>query len=84
MVKPKKGIKKTAEHSSFIGFSEKEGREIAIYVIVEDGGSGGDLAAPIASLMIEKYLSNSDRQERKISDTKKEREIIKKSSLYLK
>ena len=34
-------------------------QEIAIYVIVEDGGYGSDWAAPISTLIIEKYLKNT-------------------------
>jgi penicillin-binding protein 2 len=43
-------------HSIFIAFSPKENPKIAIAVYVENGGWGSTWAAPIASLMIEKYL----------------------------
>jgi penicillin-binding protein 2 len=43
-------------HSVFIAFSPKENPKIAIAVYVENGGAGSTWAAPIASLMIEKYL----------------------------
>lgn len=36
-----------APHAWFIGFAEAEGRTVAIAVIVEHGGRGGDVAAPI-------------------------------------
>ena len=44
------------DHSIFFAFAPKENPEIAIAVYVENGGWGGSYAAPIASLMIEKYL----------------------------
>ncbi len=43
-------------HSVFIAFAPKENPKIAIAVFVENSGYGGTWAAPIASLMIEKYL----------------------------
>lgn len=44
------------DHSVFIAFAPKENPKIAIAVFVENAGSGGVMAAPIASLMVEKYL----------------------------
>jgi penicillin-binding protein 2 len=44
-------------HSIFIAFAPKENPRIAISVIVENAGWGATWAAPIASLMIEKYLT---------------------------
>lgn len=46
-----------ADHSIFIAFAPKENPEIAIAVYVENKGFGSTYAAPIASLMIEKYIS---------------------------
>jgi penicillin-binding protein 2 len=45
-----------ADHSVFIAFAPKENPGIAIAVYVENAGFGATYAAPIASLMIEKYL----------------------------
>jgi penicillin-binding protein 2 len=47
------------DHSIFIAFAPKENPKIAISVYVENAGYGGTWAAPIASLMIEKYLNDS-------------------------
>ncbi|MBT3621411.1 penicillin-binding protein 2 [Flavobacteriales bacterium] len=47
------------DHSIFIAFAPKENPKIAIAVYVENGGWGSTWAAPIASLMIEKYLKRS-------------------------
>jgi penicillin-binding protein 2 len=43
-------------HSIFIAFAPMDNPKIAIAVIVENAGYGSTWAAPIASLMIEKYL----------------------------
>jgi len=45
------------DHSIFIAFAPKNNPEIAIAVYVENGGWGATWAAPIGSLMIEKYLT---------------------------
>ena len=46
------------DHSIFIAFAPKNNPKIAIAVYVENGGWGSTWAAPIATLMIEKYLKN--------------------------
>ena len=43
-------------HSIFIAFAPEENPKIAIAVYVENGGAGSTWGAPIASLMIERYL----------------------------
>ena len=58
------------DHSVFIAFAPKENPKIAIAVYVENSGFGGTWAAPIASLMIEQYLTDS------ISHTKREQYIL--------
>ena len=45
------------DHSIFIAFAPKENPKIAIAVYVENQGFGTTYAAPIAILMIEKYLT---------------------------
>ncbi|MDQ3141538.1 MAG: penicillin-binding transpeptidase domain-containing protein [Bacteroidota bacterium] len=47
------------DHSVFFAFAPKINPKIAIAVYVENAGWGGSIAAPIASLMIEKYLRDS-------------------------
>jgi penicillin-binding protein 2 len=44
-------------HSVFIAFAPKDNPKIAIIVVVENAGFGATYAAPIARLMIEKYLT---------------------------
>jgi penicillin-binding protein 2 len=45
------------DHSIFVAFAPRENPKIAIAVYIENGGFGGTWAAPLASLMIEKYLT---------------------------
>jgi penicillin-binding protein 2 len=52
-------------HSVFIAFAPKNNPKIAILVFVENGHFGATYAAPIASLMIEKYLTDSISPARK-------------------
>ena len=47
------------DHSIFVAFAPKENPKIALAVFVENGYWGGRWAAPIASLMIEKYLNGN-------------------------
>lgn len=47
------------DHSLFEAFAPKDNPRIAIAVVVENAGFGATYAAPIASLMIEKYLKDS-------------------------
>ena len=51
--------KQLTDHSIFIGFAPKENPKIAIAVFIENGYWGTRWAAPIASLMIEKYLKKN-------------------------
>jgi penicillin-binding protein 2 len=58
-------------HSNFIAFAPVENPQIAICVIVENAGFGATWAAPIATLMIEKYITRKvkrkDLEERMIN-----------------
>lgn len=44
------------DHSVFVAFAPKDNPQIAVAVYVENAGAGGVWAAPIASLVIEKYI----------------------------
>lgn len=46
-------------HSVFVAFAPRENPKIAIAVVVENAGYGATWSAPIASLMIEKYLKDT-------------------------
>jgi len=44
-------------HAWFIGFAPYESPEVCITVFLENGGGGGEAAAPIARAMLEKYFN---------------------------
>ena len=44
------------DHSVFIAYAPADNPQVAIGVIVENGGYGGTIAAPISTLLIEQYL----------------------------
>jgi penicillin-binding protein 2 len=48
-----------ADHSAFVGFAPKDDPKIAIVVFIENAGFGATYAAPIAGLLMEKYLNDS-------------------------
>lgn len=51
------------DHSIFIAFAPKDNPKIAIAVFVENGYWGSRWAAPIASLMIEKYINGEVKRD---------------------
>jgi hypothetical protein len=51
-------------HSIFACFAPRENPRIAVAVIVENGGHGAYAAAPIASLLVEKYLRDTIATDR--------------------
>ena len=65
------------DHSMFIAFAPLGNPKIAISVIVENAGFGSTWAAPIASLMIEKYL-NGKVKRRVIEKRIMEKDLIHK------
>lgn len=56
------------DHSLFMGFAPADNPKIAVAVVVENAGFGSQWAAPMASLMIEKYLrgyvKNKNKEKR--------------------
>ena len=64
------------DHSVFFAFAPMKKPKIAVAVFVENAGWGGTWAAPIASLIIEKYLKG------KISDPDKEKRILEAQIAY--
>ncbi|MBT3197200.1 MAG: penicillin-binding protein 2, partial [Gammaproteobacteria bacterium] len=44
------------DHALFVAFAPQEEPEIAIAVIIENGGHGGSVAAPIAKKIMDRYL----------------------------
>jgi penicillin-binding protein 2 len=57
-----------SDHSVFVAFAPKENPEIAIFVYVEFGVWGSRYAAPMASLMMEKYLTGTIAKRRKYTE----------------
>lgn len=57
-------IVQLTDHSIFIAFAPKENPKIAIAVFIENGYWGARWAAPIASLMIEDYLTGQVKRIR--------------------
>lgn len=59
------------DHSLFMGFAPADNPKIAIAVVIENSGFGATWALPIASLMMEKYLTGEikrpDVEERMIN-----------------
>lgn len=49
---------KLRDHALFISFAPAHDPQIAVAVIVENGGHGGSVAAPIAGKIIKQYLKN--------------------------
>lgn len=47
------------DHAIFIGFAPKDNPKIAVAVVVENAGFGATWAAPIASLLMEQYLTGT-------------------------
>lgn len=52
-------LKRMKSHATFVAFAPRDNPKIAIAVVVENAGYGGTFAAPIAGLMMEKYLHDT-------------------------
>ncbi len=59
-----------SDHSVFMAFAPKDNPKIAISVYVENGVWGARYAAPIASLLVEKYLNDSITPNREWVETR--------------
>lgn len=69
--------KKQQNHSFFVAFAPKDNPRIAICVVVENAGYGSTWAAPIASLLMEKFLTDS------IAGDKRKAEIERISNVVI-
>ena len=45
-------------HAWFVGFAPVENPKIAVCVLLEGAGHGGEVAAPVAAEVIKKYLAS--------------------------
>ncbi|NNF58405.1 MAG: penicillin-binding protein 2 [Rhodothermaceae bacterium] len=61
------------DHSVFIAYAPTDDPQVAVGVIVENGGFGSQAAAPIASLMIEQYLRGTIMREGMVASTRARR-----------
>ena len=60
------------DHAIFIGFAPVEEPQIAVAVVVENAGFGATWACPVASMMIEQYLTGEVKRKdlrRRIGET---------------
>lgn len=64
-----------ADNSVFICFAPQDNPQIAIAAYVENGGFGAQYAAPIASLMVEKYLTGQVTRQG-LEDRMKEADLM--------
>ena len=51
------------DHAIFIGFAPMDSPKIAVAVVVENAGFGATWAAPVASLLMEQYLTDTIRRK---------------------
>jgi penicillin-binding protein 2 len=63
-------VHQMTDHSIFTAFAPMDKPQIAIYVYIENTGFGGTWAAPLGSLMIERYITGA------VADTAKENRIL--------
>lgn len=70
---------KQANHSLFVGFAPKDNPKICIAVIVENAGFGSTYAVPIASILMEKYLTDTISVKRR-PDLKRMMETVTMSA----
>ncbi len=64
-----------ADNSVFICFAPMDNPKIAIAAYVENGGFGATYAAPIASLMVEKYLKGTVKRQ-SLEEQMKSRDLM--------
>ena len=51
------------DHAIFIGFAPVEDPQIAVAVVVENAGFGATWACPVASMMMEQYLTGEVKRK---------------------
>jgi penicillin-binding protein 2 len=73
------------DHSVFIAFAPKDNPRIAIAVYVENAGFGSTYAAPVASLMIEKYIKgeiSNKAMEQRMLELNLEAKLVRSEAQY--
>jgi len=71
------------DHAVFICFAPMENPKIAMAVYVENSGFGGTWAAPIASLLMEQYLTDTITRPKVVEEMLKA-DLIAKEATYVK
>jgi penicillin-binding protein 2 len=69
------------DHSVFFGFAPKNNPKIAIAVFIENAGFGAQWAAPIASLMVEKYINKTIMPSRKYVEEKMFKGVLMENAI---
>ena len=55
------------DHAWFVAYAPVEDPQIAIAVLIEHGGHGGDAAAPMAKKVFEKFIEYAKTKTRQVS-----------------
>ncbi|MDG1698340.1 MAG: penicillin-binding protein 2 [Polaribacter sp.] len=71
------------DHSILIAFAPKKKPQIALAIFVENGGYGSAIAAPIASLLIEKYVTGNISKKNKYREQRILNLSLEKNYTYL-
>ncbi|HNC49386.1 MAG TPA: penicillin-binding transpeptidase domain-containing protein, partial [bacterium] len=66
-------------HGWFVGFAPYENPEIAIVVLMENGGEGSDVAAPMSALVMNYYF-NFVRNKKSFDPKEKDRKETPKNT----
>jgi penicillin-binding protein 2 len=61
-------INRLRDHALFMSYAPSENPQIAVAVIVENGGHGSSVAAPIARKVLDAYLVDIDKSESDLGD----------------
>ncbi len=69
------------DHSVFVAFAPRNNPKIAIAVVVENAGFGSTWSAPIASLLVEKYLTNTISRPKEYMDRLLEANLLPGSAV---
>ena len=48
-------------HAWFVGFAKDNKETLSIAIVIENGGTGGSIAAPIATTIIKSYFGINER-----------------------
>lgn len=59
------------DHALFVGFAPVESPEIAVAIIIENGGSGGSVAAPVARDIFDAFFSQKNLENKTLENNKK-------------